>query len=279
MSDLRFKMKGSLFDEGIPLPIALSSLQDIQAIFDKTYLVISGGKRITRKNREQFYLKTFAIKQGSLETDLSIFLDASQFVLPLIATYSVAEIWNFTKESWEFLKLIYDYSSKGEKPTYSANNNSTINVHNGDNIHVYNAPVYQIAQLSVGHWRSLNHKLKTGQIDNYTLGNPQNPEIDLSSTNKYIFDNPTNIDKNNLQIVCDIFDFNKRQNSGKLSIKDGNSLPDGDYLFSVIGSQDYIDYISSMAQSETTVTVLKEVSINPLGDSKVVKLHIVEINS
>ena len=66
MNDLRFKMEGKLFDEGIPLPIALSSLQDIQSIFDKTYLVISGGKRITRKDREQFYLKTYSIKQGSL---------------------------------------------------------------------------------------------------------------------------------------------------------------------------------------------------------------------
>lgn len=256
MNDLRFKMEGKLFDEGIPLPIALSSLQDIQSIFDKTYLVVSGGKRITRKDREQFYLKTYSIKQGSLETDLSIFLDAAQFTLPLVSSYSIGDIWNFTKESWEFLKVIYELSGKGEKPTYTANDNSTINVHHGDITHIYNAPVYQIAQLSVGNWRSLNHKLNTGQIDNYVLGDSLRPEISLSSNNKHVFDNPTKIDKENIVISCDIFDFNKRQNSGKLSIKEDDLLPKGDYPFSVIGSQDCIDYIASMARSETSVTIL-----------------------
>lgn len=279
MNDLRFKMEGQIFDEGIPLPIALASLQDIQAIFDKTYLVVNGSKRITKKDRELFHLKTFAIKQGSLETDLSIFLDTAQFVLPVVSAFGVNDIWTLTKESWEFLKIIYEFSSSGDKPTYSANDNGTINVHNGDITHIYNAPVYQIAQLSVNNWRSLNHKLKKGQIDSYILGNQQYPEISLAAENKNIFDNPTKVDKESIQIVCDIFDFNKRQNSGKLSINDSGAIPEGDYNFTVIGSQDYIEYISSMAKSETTVTVFKEVSINPLGDSTIVRLHIVEINS
>lgn len=279
MNDLRFKMEGKIFDDGIPLPIALSSLHDIQAIFDKTYLVINGSRRITKRDRELFHLKTFAIKQGSLETDLSIFLDSAQIVLPVVSAFGVSDIWTLTKESWEFLKTIYEFSASGEKPTYSANDNGTINVHNGDVVHVYNAPVYQIAQLSVNNWRSLNHKLKPGEIDSYILGNQKRPEISLTATNKNIFDNPTKVDKASIQIVCDIFDFNKRQNSGKLCVKDNESIPDGDYSFTVIGSQDYIEYISSMAKSETTVTVLKEVSINPLGDSTILKLHIVEINS
>ena len=204
MNDLRFKMEGKVFDDGIPLPIALASLQDIQAIFDKTYLVVNGSKRITKRDREFFHLKTFAIKQGSLETDLSIFLDTAQFVLPVVSAFGVSDIWTLTKESWEFLKIIYEFSSGGEKPTYSANDNGTINVHNGDITHVYNAPVYQIAQLSVNNWRSLNHKLKTGQIDSYILGNQEHPEISLAAENKNIFDNPTKVDKESNQIVCDI---------------------------------------------------------------------------
>ncbi len=279
MNDLKVKMEGKVFDDGIPLPVALASLQDIQASFDKTYLVVNGSKRITKKDRELFHLKTFAIKQGSLETDLSIFLDSAQFVLPVVSSFGVNDIWTLTKESWEFLKIIYEFSSGGEKPTYSANDNGTINVHNGDITHVYNAPVYQIAQLSVNNWRSLNHKLKTGQIESYILGSQKQPEISLVAENKNIFDNPTKVDKESIQIVCDIFDFNKRKNAGKLSVIDNEFIPDGDYNFTVIGSQDYIEYISSMAKSETTVTVLKEVSINPLGDSTIVRLHIVEINS
>lgn len=277
MSDFRFKMEGPIFDDGMPLPIALSSLQEVQAIFDKTYLVLSGGKRITKKDREYFYLKTFNVKHGSLESDLQIVYELAQFTLPAIAAYTPRDIWDLTQQSWDFLKYIYGLASNGEKPMYEARDNSTINVYNGDNVKIYNAPVIKIGELSVNHWRSLNHKLKEGQVNNYSLGTPNEPEIKLNSLDKNIFDNPTHIDKAPVEISCDIYDFNKRNNVGKLTVTEPSGLSEGDYSFTVVGNQDHIEYISSMAQPEVKAVVLKEISIDPLGETRIKRLHIIEV--
>lgn len=271
-------MEGPIFEDGMPLPLALSSLQEVQAIFDKTYLVLSGGRKITKKDREQFYLKTFNIKHGSLETDLQIIYEVAQYTLPAIAAYYPNDVWDLTKQGWEFLKYIYGLASKGEKPMYEARDNSTINVYNGDNIQVYNAPVITIGELSVNHWRSLNHKLKQGQVNNYSMGNPESPEIHLKSFDKNIFDNPTHIDKTPVEINCDIYDFNKRNNAGKLTVTGSSDVSEGDYSFTVVGDQDRIEYISSMAKPEVTAVVLKEVSIDPLGESRIKRLHIIEVH-
>ena len=98
MSDFRFKMEGPAFEEGIPLPIALSSLHDVQSIFDKTYLVVTGGKKITKSDREKFYLNTYDIKHGSLETDLQVIYELAQYTLPLIAAYSSNDILDLTQQ-------------------------------------------------------------------------------------------------------------------------------------------------------------------------------------
>lgn len=278
MSDFRFKMEGPIFDNGIPLPLALASLQEVQAIFDKTYLALSGGRKISKKDREQFYLKTFNVKHGSLESDLHIIYEVAQYTLPAIAAYSPHDVWDLTQQGWDFLKYIYGIAAKGEKPMYEARDNSTINVYNGDNIKVYNAPVITIGELSVNHWRSLNHKLKEGQVNSYSMGTPNKPEIKLSSCDKNIFDNPIHIDKIPVEVNCDIYDFNKRNNAGKLTVAGCSDISEGDYLFTVVGDQDRIEYISSMAKPEVKAVVLKEVSIDPLGETRIKRLHIIEVH-
>lgn len=278
MSDFKFKMEGPAFNEGIPLPVALSSLQEVQAIFDKTYLVLNGSHKFTKKDRDSFYLKTFNIKHGSLESDLQIIYEAAQYTLPAMAAYTPKDVWDFTQQGWDFLKFIYSLAAKGEKPMYEAKDNATINVFHGNNVKVYNAPVVKIGELSVNHWRALNHKLKKGHINNYSMGSSEFPEISLSSELKNIFDTPTHIDKNPVEVSCDIFDFNKRSNAGKLTVKDGTEISEGDYSFTVVGDQDHIEYISSMAKPEIKAYVLKEVSIDPLGETKIKRLHIIEVH-
>lgn len=278
MSDFKFKMEGPVFDDGMPLPLALSSLQEVQAIFDKTYLVLSGGRKITKKDRESFYLKTFSINHGSLESDLQIIYEVAQYTLPAIAAYSPNDVWDLTQQGWDFLKHIYGLAAKGEKPMYEARDNSTINVYNGDNVKVYNAPVITIGELSINHWRALNHKLKEGSVNNYSMGTPNDPEIELSSLDKNIFDNPTHIEKIPVEINCDIYDFNKRNNAGKLTVTESSDVAEGDYSFTVVGDQDRIEYISSMAKPEVEAVVLKEVSIDPLGETRIKRLHIIEVH-
>lgn len=278
MSDFRFRMDGPIFDDGMPLPLALSSLQEVQAIFDKSYLVLAGGKKVTKKDRDQFYLKTFNIRHGSLESDLQIVYEVAQYTIPAIAAHAPKDIWDLTQQGWDFLKFIYGLAAKGERPMYEARDNGTINVFNGENVRVYNSSVVKVGESSVNHWRALNHKLKEGRVETYSMGSSANPEIELFSSEKTIFDNPTHVDKVPVDVSCDIYDFNKRNNVGKLTVTGNADIPEGDYAFTVVGDQDRIEYISSMAKPEVQAVVLKEVSIDPLGETRIKRLHIIEVH-
>lgn len=278
MEEFQFKMVGSAFDEGFPLHLALSSLQDVQAIFDKTYLGLTGKQRISKIDRQQFYLRTFEIKNGCLLTDLHIYLEQAQLIIPAIAPIVAPDIWNYTSQVFDFLKLVYGFARQGKEVRYQANDNGTVNVHTGDNVNVYNAPVIQIAPNAAPHWRSLNHKLKEGQIDSYSMGASSSPEIAIGASQREIFDIPTHIDQEPIVVVCDIYDFNKRENIGKLAVAANDNLPDGDYRFQVLGNQDQIDYIASMAQSSVKITVLREMRVDPVGKTNIVKLHVMGLN-
>jgi len=270
-------MDGPVFEEGIPLHVALSSLQEVQSIFDKTYLVLTGGKRFSQRDREHFQLRTYSVKNGSLESDIQIVLESAQYAIPVIASIAPADIWALTKQGFDFLRYIYALSSEGKVPTYQLNGNGTINVQHGDNIQVFNGPVVQVGEKTLQHWRSLNHKLKEDEINSYGIGSVEKPEISVTHIEKGLFDNPAYIEKEPVEIRCDIFDFNKRANSGKLSVADGGGIEPRDYPFSVVGSQDRIDYIASMAEPAVRATVLREVEVNPFGDPKVIRLHIIEV--
>jgi hypothetical protein len=224
----------------MPLHLALASLHDVQSIFDKTYLVLTGSKKISKRDRELFQLRTFDIKHGSLESDLQIILESSQYVIPVIASIRPSDIWEHTKQGFEFLRFVYGLAAKGQTPMYEARDNGTINVYNGDNIKVYNDPVVKIGKMAVPHWRSLNHKMKERKIDKYFVGSVEEAEIQLDHTARTIFDTPTHVEKEPTEIACDVYDFNKRSNAGKLSIDEGKPIPAGDYPFSVVGSQDKI---------------------------------------
>lgn len=277
MSNFRFRMDGPIFEEGIPLHVALASLQDIQSIFDKTYLVITGTKRLSKYDRESFQLRTCSIKKGSLETDLQIIIESAQYAIPVVASFSPTDIWNYTKQGFEFLRFIYALAAQGKTPMYQANDNGTVNVFHGDNIHVYSGSVIQIGEKSLPHWRSLNHKLKENKIDGYGIGSIEQPEIDVRVPERDLFDNPTHIEKDSIEITCDIFDFNKRANSGKLTVTAGGPMEAQNLPFSVVGSQDRIEYIASMAKPAVRATVLREIEVNPFGEPKVVRLHILEV--
>ena len=80
--------------------------------------------------------------------------------------------------------------------------------------------------------------------------------------------------------MCEIYDFNKYKNVGKLSVKTKNQpVPIGEYSFTISGSQNNVDYIYSMLKPQVELICLIEMESNPFGDDKVHKLHITGVNS
>lgn len=279
---LEYKIDGPALRSGTPIHIAASALDHFQVVLDKTYLVAVGSKRMSARDRDYFQLKASSFSHGSFKTIFDIALSGVQLTLPFIGNLGPQNIWKFTTETFNFLKVVCDAVQNDVKPKYEFHNKGDVTVHTGDIVNHYHGPVVNIAELSLPAYQNLAHLIDGKNID-FLSAKPteqKEPDIFLGKMDKDIFDIPTRIDKDEMQLLCEIFDFNKYKNVGKLSVKLlGQAVKPGEYNFTIFGSQDHVDYIYSMLKPEVGLKCMIEMESNPFGEDKVHKLHITGVNS
>jgi len=282
LNKLQFKIDGPALKEGVPIHLAVSALDNFQSIIDKSYLVATNSKKISPKERERYFLKATEFKEGSLLTIFEISLIGVQLGLPLVSDFGPQNLWEYTKETFEFLKFVCGAVQNGEKPTYRFENEGDVTVQVGDVEHRYHAQVIQIGQLSLSSYQDLAHLLDAKKLDEISAGKHKSktPDIYLGANDQKIFDIPTRIEKDSIELKCEIYDFNKYKNNGKLSVNlSGQEIPQGKYNFAILGNQDNVEYIYSMLKSEIVLYCLVEMASNPFGEDNVHKLHITNVGS
>lgn len=282
MEELVFKIDGPTLKKGVPIPLAISALSNFQSIVDKTYLVATESKRITATEREKFYLRATEFKQGSFLTYFEIALQGVQLGLPLVSSYGPQNIWDLTKDTFIFLKTVCDVAKKDETPHYEFNNNGDVTLRIGDEHHHYNGPVFQIGKLALPNYQDLAHLIGSKKLTEISAGarNTEARDIYLGKNDKETFDIPTKIKKETTELKCEVFDFNKYKNIGKLSVSTADQeIPQGEYNFTIFGDQDNVDYIYSMLKPEVVLHCLVEELRSPFGGIDVVKLHVTGVGS
>lgn len=282
MEELQFKIDGPILKEGIPIPVAISALSSFQSILDKTYLVTTQKSRITASDREKFFLRATEFRTGSLLTYFDIALQGVQLGLPLVSNLGPQNIWDLTKDSFTMLKTVCGAVKEGKQPTYEFNNHGDVYVHIGDQHHHYHGPVFQIAKLSLTSYQDLAHLLGTNKLTEISAGQRFNDSRDifLNGLDREAFDLPTKIQNETTELQCEVFDFNKYKNSGKLSVSvTGQEVPPGEYNFSIYGNQDNVEYIYSLLKPQVTLYCLVEELISPFGAIEVHKLHVTGVSS
>jgi ASC-1-like (ASCH) protein len=279
METFSFKLDGPIFSEGVPIHVAIKAWDNFQSIVDKSYLVATQTHRIGKKERERFFLKAISFEHSSFLTNIEIILSGVQLALPFVTIFGPQNLWEYTLESFNFLKLICSHKENIQGVSIDVQGNNKTNVHIGDNIYTYNGPVFQIAEKALPKYQDLAHMLDEGKVEAITAGNKKSPEMTLTVKDKNLFDLPTKVDDDPIEIKCEIFTFNKFNNVGKLRIDDGENIPSGDYNFSIYGDQDNVNYIYSMLKPLVTVKCLLEIAISPLGPELIHHLHITRIVS
>jgi len=278
----KFKIDGIALKEGVPIPLAISALDSFQSILDKTYLVSIGKERITVQERKKFFLLATEFEQGSLLTHFDIAMQGVQLGLPMLSAFGPQNIWDYTKDTFGFLKTVCESVQKGVEPKYTFNNEGDVDLHIGDVHHHYHAPVVQIGKLALPNYQTLAHLIDSTKLDEISAGpcSHSEPDIFMGKDDKNMFDIPTKIEKDTIDIKCEVFDFNKYQNAGKLAVKiPGQHVPEGIYNFSIFGTQDNVDYIYSMLKPEVVLTCLMEIALSPFGGQDIHKLHITGVGS
>lgn len=276
-----FKIDGPAFKEGAPIHLSVSALDNFQSVLDKSYLVLSGGKRMSSKDREIFHLCATNFRRGSLLTEFEIVITGIQLALPFVSSFGPQNFWDYTKDSFSFLKTVCAAVRKGEKPTYEFNNQCDVSVHVGDKHYHYYAPVIQIAKSALPSYQNLAYLIDKSKVSEIS-SKPKNQDahdIYIGPNDKEMFDIPTRIEKETVLLGCEIYNFNKYRNKGKLSVKKpGQAVPIGDYNFEIFGSQDNVEYIYSMLKLQVELYCLIEMESNPFGDDRVHKLHVTGVN-
>lgn len=277
---LHFRMDGPIFDVGIPVPIMVDALDHVQGILDKAYLGLVDRKRLTKEDRSQFFLQAQKIEPGSLLADLGLIFTSAQAVLPIVGMLGPTGIWEYAKESYEFLRLVFQSVKTGQEVSYQWNvDHSVVSVNTGPQTQVFNGPVFQIANLSIPHYQALAHHLEGNRVRDIQIGRPALREIGIALADRELFDLPSRVEEAPYRLRCEIFDFNKFDNVGKLHVFAEQTIPEGDYRFEVIGNQDVSTYIEAMLRQEVFVTCLREVSDNPISGDRVVRLQVINIET
>lgn len=280
MEELEFKLDGEILKPGVPIPIAISALSSFQSILDKSYLVAFDKNKISSQDREKFFLRATEFKNGSLLTYFEIVLQSVQIGLPLVSSMGPQNIWEYTKDSFQLLKLVCGAVKGGVEPKYEFNNDGDVDLHIGDKHYHYHGPVVQIAKLAHPNYQDLAHLLGSNKLSEVSAGykRSDSKDIDLTEGDREVFDIPTKLQKETIELKCEIFDFNKYKNAGKLSVSaEGQTISPGEYNFTIFGNQDNVDYIYGLLKPEVTLHCLVEESISPFGGIDIQKLHVTAV--
>lgn len=254
---IHFEMDGPAFTKGIPLHLLVSGLSDFQSLLDKTYLGLTQRKRLSRDDRACFYLLSKDIKHGSAEADLGIVLAGIQTAFPFYSALGPVGLWEYAKQTFDFLKFVYSAMQSGNQPTYSwSGDHSQFQVNTGTQTNTYNAPVFNIGQISVNNYQSLTKPIEERTVDYIAFGNNDVGAIRLDASTAEVFSLPSQIETTPLRLRCEIFDFNKFENAGKLYVHPGEVAKEGDYRFRVIGNQDVTLFIEAMLRKQVVVNCL-----------------------
>ncbi|RXE48798.1 hypothetical protein [Chromohalobacter israelensis] len=281
MDNLIFRMNGAAFDDGYRLDKMVSGLHGTQQVLEGVYKGVTGKYRLSKRDRELYKLIAQDVEHGSLLVTLGAVFSGVQQTLPFLPSLSPDDMWEYTKASAAFLYDIYKAAHDGQPITITQDgeNTSVVNKGNDNAVHVYNGPVYQIGTQIITGLRTLDDALEEDNVKEINLGSKfeEKPAIKMPFTEKGLYYPPTSIDKEPKTVSCDIFDFNKYDQIGKLKVSESGEIPEGNYKFRVVGRQEVEDYILSMTVKKVEVHCMVEYENDPLRESRIGTLLIIDV--
>lgn len=281
MEDLYFEMTGRAFEDGYRLDKTVAGLNGLQHVMDGVYKGISGKNRLSKQDREIYSVVASEIRHGSLIVDVGAVYSGMQHILPFTYSTDPQHLWEYTKSAISFLYQIYKnaHDKNGISIEQGEEGVTVIVQGNKNETHIYNGPVFKIGKQIISGLRELDDSLDEDLVSGVVLGakNEVTAALKLSSNDKGIFHSPITVDTDPKNIRCDIFDFNKYDKVGKLMVQKSQSIPEGRYKFKVIGRQDVEEFILSMAETQVEINCIIEYEHDPLSQTKIGTVLIVDI--
>lgn len=276
---ITLKIDGPIIQDPYPLHEVISVLDGFHTIVDQSYLVLSGNSRLTKSERLNYRILASRPRTGSYIQDLQILYDVAEPLLPLVPQLASSEIWKSAKIAFGFLKTMTGLRRQGKEPTVSAPNNEGIVIVSapGSQPITINQTIQKIADRSEDSYKHITGEIEKGRIERISALDSRHEGIVISEAEKELFNPETKLEDTPIDIVGNIFDFNKDNQSGKIHIPEGQSIPARDYKFELVKGQDPLSYILAMAKEMISMRCLPEVAIHTSGVKVIARLQAISI--
>lgn len=280
---VKLEIKGK-DEQPIPLLSVADAFKELNHAIDKSYLTLSGKNKLSKTDREAYKIVARDIKSGSVTADLLI------IVPPLIQTafafhsmtsgLTVKDVWELTKNSFKFLKVIAELRNKGEKPTIVQHDNSfALSFVNQGGSVIINVgdTVSRNATRSEQHIKNLAKTVDERNVSSISALDYSNDGIILTPKENKIFNPSTFVEKTPIELIGKIFRLDVETRTGRLRVLEGEYK--GEYSFQIIGNQQIVSYILALGEKLSKLTALKEIIKHPTGDETLAGFHLIEITS
>lgn len=288
---LHLKMDGKAFQKGIYIHTVVDSLNELQFIIDRSYLALANKKNLTPKERSHYRLVAQSFEKGSFLSAIDIVMATAPVVIPVISQIGPENIWEYTKTTFEFLKLVFSLNqekkAKNDDKTINITGDEvTTNVNYGNQTWNFNAPVLMLGESVLPSYKKLSQLIKSNDIDFLQLSSDEKEsEIRLDQSDNRRFDVKPEILKTPIAIECEIFDINKDKGHGKLRVVKKQEIPSGEYNFVIAKSRKTknkkLEFVQSMLEEKVSVECWKEILFDPFSPecTKIIKLHLLSVQA
>jgi hypothetical protein len=276
--NIKIRLAGKEFDQEKNLYLMVEALLNLNRIFEKSYLTISGKKRMNEKDREVFQLKAMGFKDGSLIIDLGMYVTAlTQSSLFNSLTLNPKDIWTLIQESYTFLKTVLSANATGTPVSVAGDNNMIILITGNENSIEFRPEVIPYLKMAEPNFerisKMINYEKGVDEISFKNTNLVSKNEIKIRKEEKELFEKKTQLENEIVELKAKIFKLDAEHYIGKLRVLESNDehiQNQAEYQFDFIQRPDQ-QFLSQIFLKEVKIYALKETYFNPTTLTKVIK--------
>jgi hypothetical protein len=273
--DIRIYAQGRHFDQTSNLKSLMAILKNYESTYSQCLRIASEKYEIIPAQLAA-RIKLQNISPGSV--DIRLLTDVGTAIAPL-APQIFNYAWLLYKSGYDLIGIVLRHFRSTEEPMTIEINNSpgaTVNVALGDQI-VTSSDVLSAASAIQKSLKGFAELISNGFANNIKISNPNREELFFDDENKndYIMPSKEYIEEELVQLECNIIRFNKKSLKGSLEIYDGEEIINKPFIANPEILNDCLD---GFKEPMVTIQAYKEVEVNALGETMVIRYHATEIN-
>lgn len=283
--NITIKLVGKEFDNEKNVFLLVESLMNFNKVLEKSYLAISGRRRMNERDREFFQLRAKEFKDGSLVIDIGMYVMAmTQSSLFNSLALTPKDIWTLVQDGYNYLKAVLSANANGNPVSVTGDNNMIILINGNDNYMEFRPeviPYIRMAEANLEKLAKLSNPEKG--VDEIILKNTslvEKNEIKFGREEREMFEKKTQLENEIVELKVTIFRLDAEKCNGRLRVLDSedDSIEiNKEYMFDFL-QKPTRSVLSEVFLKEVKIYALKETYFDPISLTKAVsKLRIINV--